>query len=78
MATVKTTYATGGAQLTPGAAGSPSLATVLRDLADDLQLLGGRFNSLHAKLDADVGVTDTDYASTLDVNLTTDLKHQKG
>ena len=77
MASVSTSYGDGGSKLTPRAAGTPSLATVLRDIADDLQLLGGRFNSLHAKLDADTGVNDTDFASTLDVDLDADLKHQK-
>ena len=78
MAEVTERFADGGGQLTPGASGSPSLATVLRELADDLQLLGSRLNALHAKLDADAGITDVDYASTLDVDLSADLKHQKG
>ncbi len=34
--TIKTSFGEGGAQLTPGAAGDPSLATVLRGIADDL------------------------------------------
>lgn len=34
--TIKSDYGDGGAQLTPGASGTPSLATVLRGVADDL------------------------------------------
>jgi len=33
---IKSNFGEGGAQLTPGAAGTPSLATVLRGIADDL------------------------------------------
>lgn len=33
---IKGSFGEGGSQLTPGAAGTPSLATVLRGIADDL------------------------------------------
>ena len=37
MATILATFGSGGAGLTPsGSSGSPSLATILRDIADDL------------------------------------------
>jgi len=37
--TIKTDYGAGGAQLTPGASGDPSLATVLRGIVDDLAVV---------------------------------------
>lgn len=36
MAAIKEDFGTGGANLTPGAGGEPSLAQTLRDVADDL------------------------------------------
>ena len=40
MATIPTTFGSGGSGLAPGgSAGTPSLATVLRDIADDLGAL---------------------------------------
>lgn len=40
MATIKTTFGEGGANVAPkGAQGTPDLATVLRDIADDLAML---------------------------------------
>jgi hypothetical protein len=64
MATIKTTFGSGGAGLHPGAANrAPSLATALRDIADDLETLRTAFNTLTAKLNADAGVTDTNYAT---------------
>lgn len=77
MATIKSTYGDGGSMLSPRASGVPSLAEVLRDLADDLQTMGAAFNATLAKLDADAGVTDADYASLHGLDLTA-LKHQKG
>jgi hypothetical protein len=65
MATIKTTFGSGGAGVTPGgASGSPNLATVLRDIADDLTALRGSVVAITAKLDLDAGVTDTNYAAT--------------
>mgnify|MGYP001606871411 CR=1 FL=1 len=72
MATILTTFGSGGANLVPGGTGgSPSLATSLRDAADDLATIKTFCNSLRtaynatlAKLDADAGVTDTNYAAT--------------
>ena len=43
----------------------PTHATVARALADDSTELRTQFAALLAKLDADAGVTDVDYASTL-------------
>lgn len=45
--------------------GQPTLATVTRGLADDNTELRTQFVALLAKLDADAGVNDTDFASTL-------------
>lgn len=71
MAAIKTDFGAGGANLAPGgAAGSPDLATALRDMADDLAALRTAHNALLAKLDADAANTalnDTDYAATLTV-----------
>lgn len=67
MATVGTDFGQGGANLTPDAsAGQVDLATALRDLITDLGVLRAAIVGLTAKLDADDGVTDVDYASTLD------------
>ncbi|MGD9676428.1 MAG: hypothetical protein AB7V19_07070 [Candidatus Bipolaricaulia bacterium] len=65
MSTIKTDFGQGGANLTPnGSQGEPDLATALRDVADDLEELQTKYNALLAKLDADSGVGDTDYAAT--------------
>jgi hypothetical protein len=72
MSTILTNFGSGGANLTPaGSSGSPDLATTLRDAADDLATFKAFCNSLRtaynatlAKLDADAGVTDTNYAAT--------------
>jgi len=72
MAAIRTDFGQGGANLAPGgASGTPDLATTLRDIADDLATFKAQFNSLRtayqatlAKLDADAGVTDTNYAAT--------------
>ncbi len=66
MATILSTFGAGGANIAPVYAhGSPSLAGTLRDIADDLTEYRTQFIALLAKLDADAGVTDTDYESTL-------------
>lgn len=62
MANITTSFGVGGANLAPGgSAGSPDLATTLRDIADDLQTIKTKFNATLTKLDADAGVTDTNY-----------------
>lgn len=70
MASITTTFGHGGTGLQPGH-GSPDLVTALRDIADDLATVKTFCNSLRtaynatlAKLDADAGVTDTNYAAT--------------
>jgi len=64
MASIKTSFGTGGANLTPGGgSASPSLATALRHTADDLDTLKTKLNATLTKLDADAGVTDTNYSA---------------
>lgn len=66
MTTINNDFGEGGQQLTPtGGTKTPTLATTLQEAADDLAALRAAFVALTAKLDADVGVTDTDY-NTLD------------
>ncbi len=62
---IKTTFNEGGANIPPTAGADPSLASALRDGVDDITELRTQFAALLAKLDADAGVTDTNYASTL-------------
>jgi len=62
--TIKTSYGEGGAQLTPGASGTPDLATVLRGIADDLAALRAAHTALTAKMDLDPTIVATDWAST--------------
>ena len=65
MASITINFGVGGSNLIPGGAGgNPSLATVLRDIADDLAALRTSVTGITAKLDADAGVTDTNYAAT--------------
>ena len=68
MAAIKTTFGVGGSGLTPKGSGSPTLATALRDIADDLAALRTAFVTLTAKIDADSGDTggDSNYATTCD------------
>lgn len=64
MSTILTNFGTGGANLCPdGGAGSPSLALTLRDIADDLASIRTKVNATLTKLDADAGVTDTNYSA---------------
>ncbi|TAJ75045.1 MAG: hypothetical protein EPO42_14405 [Gallionellaceae bacterium] len=66
MAAITKRFGSGGAGLAPGGnAGKPDLATILRDGVDDVTELRTQFIALLAKLDADGGVTDVNYASTL-------------
>lgn len=72
MASITTRFGSGGANLTPGGgSASPSLATALRDVCDDLatvktfcNALRTAYNATLAKLDVDAGVTSTNYAAT--------------
>lgn len=43
---------------------SPNLVTILHDMVDDLTALRNSITGITAKLDADAGVTDTNYAAT--------------
>lgn len=76
MSTIKTDFGAGGAGLTPGA-GTPDLATTLRDVADDIEALRAALAAVLAKLDADGGVTDTNYAALHAVSSGT-IKTKKG
>jgi len=64
MATITETSFAGGVGLQP-THGEPNLAGALRDVADDLTELRTQLIATLAKLDADAGVTDTDYESSL-------------
>jgi hypothetical protein len=68
MSAITTSRYSGGSLTATG-----ELAGDLRDVADDLAELRTQFIAALAKLDADGGVTDTDYESTLtpDALLTT-------
>ena len=66
MAAIAENFGFGGSNLTPGGgAGVPTLADILRDGVDDVTEVHTQFIALLQKLDADAGVTDTDYESTL-------------
>lgn len=66
MATqIKIDFGEGQANITEEHGGQPRLADALRDGIDDNTELRTQFIALLAKLDADVGINDTDYASTL-------------
>lgn len=63
---ISISFGSGGSGLTPsGSAGDDNLATALRDGIDDVTELRTQLVALLAKLDADVGVTDTNYAALL-------------
>ena len=67
MATILENFGTGGANLAPqDAQGAPSLATTLRDIADDLEAVRDAIVGITAKLDLDGGVTDANYAALHD------------
>lgn len=65
MPNVSTDYNTGGSAQAPNNGNPDALAAVLRAAIDDVTELRTQFIAALAKLDADVGVTDTDYESTL-------------
>ena len=51
MATIKASFGSGGTNMTPGGASAqPSLATVLRDIADDLETLRAAVTDTSTKL----------------------------
>ena len=77
MAEVPSTFGSGGSGVPPAGSSSPSLKDILWDEADDLETVRTKFNALLAKLDADAGVTDVDYASTLGI-ASGDIKTKKG
>lgn len=58
---------TGGSALTvSGGPSARSLAEVLRDIVTDITAIRTSFVGVTAKLDADAGITDVNYASTWD------------
>lgn len=48
MSAITTDFGSGGSNLTPGAGGEPSLATALREVADDLAAVHGGGNVVSA------------------------------
>lgn len=68
MPQIPTNFSKGGRGLTArGSSTDPSLKEILDGIATDLGELFTNFDALLAKLDADAGVTDADYAATLAV-----------
>ncbi len=61
MATIPLDFGKAGKGVTSD--GTPQLADVARDIADDLTELRTRLIAVLAKLDLDAGVTDTNYAA---------------
>ena len=66
MAEIKEDWGAAGKNQDPTDGESPTQAEAMRDAADDFAALRAAFVALTAKLDADAGVTDTNYAATLD------------
>lgn len=62
MAKIVKNFGSGGAGFSPMPGAGPTLATILRDMADDFALLRNAQNAMATKLNADAGVTDTNYA----------------
>ena len=73
MSTITVKRYSGGAKLTPKSP-EEGLAEDMRDVADDLAALRAAIVGITAKLDADAGVTDTDYAATWDPAALTHIK----
>lgn len=72
MASITSNTFSGGANTTPNdSAGTPSLATILRSFVQDVTLLRSTLTALGSKLDADAGVTDTNYNATISASLGT-------
>lgn len=59
--TVKANQFSGGSALANGSS-ADDLAKILRTMIDDMNTLRTAHNTLVAKLNADAGVTDVDYA----------------
>ncbi len=77
MTIITTGFGEGHANLTPLGSGEPTLATTLREVADDFETVRATINAVNAKLDLDAGVTDVDYASLHDIATGT-IKTKKG
>ncbi|KKN57376.1 hypothetical protein LCGC14_0562820 [marine sediment metagenome] len=77
MAIIKSNFGEGLAGITPQGSGTPTLATAMRDVADDFETMRATNNAVNAKLDADAGITDTDYAALHDIASAT-IKTKKG
>lgn len=65
MPTITETYNSGGKDAQPSQGNPDDLAKALRAAIDDNIELRTQLIALLAKLDADAGITDTDYESTL-------------
>lgn len=65
MAEIKTSFGEGGSGINTEDRDGVKLSGHLRDQVDDVTELRTQFIALLAKLDADAGVTDADYAATL-------------
>lgn len=63
MALIKSTFGSGGTGLTNFRGSSPNITDILRDVADDFATVKTWSTTLAAKLNADAGVTDTNYAA---------------
>lgn len=73
MATIKTKFGEGGANMAPAGTGEPTLAGALRDVADDLANLRSHFVELLQKLDANHAAA-TDHEATLTPAALTTIK----
>lgn len=73
MAAITEDHFSGGSNVQKGHGSLPDLATILREVAGDLTAVRTAMTNLGAKLDADAGVTDTDYASTIAADLGSQL-----
>jgi hypothetical protein len=62
---VKEDFGEGAANITDEHGGQARVVDAFRDGIDDVTDLRTQFTALLAKLDADTGVADTDYASSL-------------
>ena len=65
MGTIKENFGSGGSGLDVKDRDGGSTAIHLRDVADDFAELRTQFIALLVKLDADVGINDVNYESTL-------------
>ena len=72
MAAISERFARNGANNL--GSGQPRMSEVLRDVADDLDAVFTAFDAVLAKLDADAGVTDVNYASLHAVGTPTTTK----